>query len=74
MWEQYKKTAKLIQPVIVIVCVAIYFMTGRQMLVAATFFVVMELGAVVGAAWGARLKRRTMPREEELPLARRRGL
>jgi hypothetical protein len=55
MWEHYKKTFKGIQVVIWLVAAAVYVFFGRQWQPAAAFFVVMQIGAVVGAAWAARL-------------------
>jgi uncharacterized membrane protein YqjE len=73
MWEQYKRTARFIQAAILLTCVVVYFWTGGQLLAAITFFVVMQVGAIVGAAWGANFKRReaiAAARRGELPLER----
>jgi hypothetical protein len=56
MWEQYKKTFAKTQGVIVAVTAGTYIYLGHMALRSATFFVVMELAAVVGAMWGWRLK------------------
>jgi hypothetical protein len=77
MWEQYKKTAKFMQAFILLACVAIYFSTGRQLMAVLIFFLVMEIGALFGAAWGARIKNRTEAaarRRGELPLERGKGV
>ena len=56
MWQQYKRTAPFIQTAILVFSVGIYLTFHQLVLVAAMFFVVMQLGAVVGAAWAYRLK------------------
>lgn len=58
VWEQYRKTLMPLQVFILAATVTMYFIAGREMLVAAVVFVVMQLGSLIGAAWGARLKRR----------------
>ena len=55
MWEHYKKTFKGIQVVIWLVAIAVYVFFGRQWQQAATFFVFMQISAVMGAVWAARL-------------------
>ena len=73
MWEQYKKTAKYMQAFIFLACIAIYFMTERQPIAVLTFFLVMQLCALMGASWGARLKYKTdvdARRRGKLPLER----
>jgi chromate transport protein ChrA len=66
MWEQYKKTARYMQALILLACVAIYFTTWQWMAVL-VFFVMMQVSAFLGAAWGARIKERANK------AARRRG-
>ena len=58
MWEQYKKTFAKTQAVIVVVTAATYFLMGELAARSAVFFVMMQLGAVAGAAWGVRLRRK----------------
>jgi uncharacterized membrane protein YfcA len=60
MWEHYKKTFKSVQAAIAIATVAIYFGLGHLPIVTAVFFVVMQLGSLVGAAWGARLRNKIL--------------
>ena len=55
MLEQYKKTFLNMQLVIGVVTVCLLGWSHLWS-VAATFFFVMQLGAVVGAMWGARLR------------------
>ena len=61
MWQQYKKTFTGMQVVITIVTVAVYFGMGRLPALAGLFFLTMQAGALLGAAWAARLKRRLSP-------------
>lgn len=56
MWNEYKRTARFIQSAIFLFTVGIYLTFHQLVLVAAMFFVVMQLGAVVGAMWAYRLK------------------
>ena len=56
MWAQYKKTFVYVQLVIALVVVAVYGSSNRQLPVAAVYFVIMQVGAVLGASWAARLK------------------
>jgi hypothetical protein len=44
------------QAVIAIVTLAALFATGGRVPAAAVFFAVMQLGAVLGAMWGVRLR------------------
>jgi hypothetical protein len=57
-WEQYKKNFSTMQAVILIATIAIYMYLGHEMPRAAVFFSMMELGAILGAIWGVRLKRK----------------
>jgi hypothetical protein len=58
MWDQYKRTFGRTQAVIAVVTAASYFYLGRFAARSALFFIVMQLAAFVGAAWGVRLKRK----------------
>ena len=73
MWEQYKKTLPVMQATILIATIIIYFAASRQWPVALFFFIVMQVGALAGAAWGARLKRKIKQRDDALPLERKRN-
>jgi hypothetical protein len=57
MWEQYKKTFLGMQTVMGFIAAGVLLGTHR-LFAAAVFFVVMQLGAVLGAMWGSRLKSR----------------
>jgi hypothetical protein len=55
MWDHYRKTFKGIQVVIWLVAIGVYVFFGRQWQQAAIFFVFMQISAVMGAVWAARL-------------------
>lgn len=58
--EQYKKTFRAMQAAIAVATVAIFLMTHHMWFVTATFFVVMQVGAALGAAWGTRLRNKVL--------------
>ena len=62
MWDQYKRTLVGMQLTIAAFTAGAYVMTYRSLASAALFFVVMQVGAVFGAYWGARLKSRNQSR------------
>ena len=61
MWEHYRRTLKPVQAAIATVTVAIYFGMHRMWFVAAVFFLMMQVGALFGALWGQRLRRKMQP-------------
>ena len=61
MWEQYKKTFGRMQTVIALVTGAVFLGMNQMWFVTATFFLTMQVGAVVGAMWATRLKRKLRP-------------
>ena len=61
MWEHYKKTLFRMQVFILLISGALYYTLGRRFLMAVTFYAIMQLGALVGAWWGDRLRRRLHP-------------
>ena len=70
MWEQYRKTLIGTQLFILSICA---LMVYRRVPIGgvAVFFVVMQLGAVIGARWAARLKRKIIESKQgkdDLPL------
>jgi uncharacterized membrane protein YfcA len=71
MWEQYRKTAVVMQGFIVAACAAMKYFMRLPWPAVAVMFVVMQLGALLGAWWGARLRRKLTAQEEELPLRRK---
>ena len=56
MWAHYQKTFLRIQAVIAMVTLAALLATGFRLPAAAVFFAVMQVGAILGAMWGVRLK------------------
>ena len=68
MWKHYRKTFVRMQIVIAIVTGIVFFVAQRQLPPAVLFFVVMQIGAIVGAIWAARLTALIQRRAEGLPL------
>jgi len=62
MWEHYKETFPRVQLMIAFITATVFFGLHRMWFVTATFFLVMQLGSLVGAAWASRLKRKLRPR------------
>ena len=62
MWDYYRKTLPRIQLFIALITVGLYFVLAHRWSMAAAFFVMMQVGAVVGAWWGNRLRERLHPR------------
>jgi uncharacterized membrane protein YfcA len=61
MWDHYRKTLVRMQIFIAGASAALYYALGRRWIVALTFFAMMQVGAVVGAWWGDRLRRKLRP-------------
>jgi hypothetical protein len=57
MFEQYRKTLVGTQPVIGLVTLSVFVQTHR-VVAAAAYFAIMQVGALVGAAWAASMKNR----------------
>jgi hypothetical protein len=70
MWEQYKKTVARTQVLIALVTIAA-LIASRRLYVASGFFIAMQLGAVFGAMWAARLRRLFLHRRSALSERRR---
>ena len=69
MWEQYRKTLIPTQIVVAIVCLSMLLLFSAPWQGVAAIFVAMQIGAVLGARWGVRLKRKVeASRGERLPL------
>jgi hypothetical protein len=62
MIEHYRKSFFGMQSFIAVVVVAVYFAMNRRVVPAATFFLTMQIGALVGAAWASRLRRKVQGR------------
>ena len=72
MWEQYRKTVVLMQLFIVAACAAALFLAKFHWLAVLVMFVIMQLGAVMGAWWAASLQAAHRARQDRLPLQGRR--
>ena len=57
MLERYRRTFFITQASIAAVTVAV-FVKSQRLAAAAAFFATMQVGALVGALWAARLKRK----------------
>jgi hypothetical protein len=69
MWEQYQRTFRSMQALILVVTLGVMAGTHRWT-TAGAFFVTMQLGAIFGAKWGNQIKQRTRRPDE---LSARRG-
>ncbi|HVZ37200.1 MAG TPA: hypothetical protein VG963_32480 [Polyangiaceae bacterium] len=58
MWEQYKRTFVGMQAFILVAVLCI-LIGSHRVYAAGVFLIAMQLGALFGAMWGARLKRLT---------------
>jgi hypothetical protein len=67
MLDQYRKTFIRMQITIAVVTAAVYLGLGHQWRMAAMFFAVMQISAVIGAHWAVRLRALVL-RREALPL------
>jgi uncharacterized membrane protein YfcA len=71
MLEFYRKTLLRVQIFILFVCLVLWWQAKVPPVGVAVFLGVMEVGAVIGAWWGARLKRKVDDRLGVLPLKNR---
>ena len=69
MWEQYRKTLFATQLFILTVC-GLMIYGHVQFTGVLVVFVVMQLGALIGARWAARLRRKVLESKskDDLPL------
>jgi hypothetical protein len=58
MLEQYKRTFVPTQLIIAIITLVVLVRTTHQWFVTAVFFFTMQVGALAGSLWAARLRRR----------------
>ena len=72
MWAQYKKTLLISQLFIVGVCAALWYYKRMHPAALGVVFLTMQLASLLGAWWGAWLKRRIERDDKTLPLQRRR--
>jgi len=61
MWEQYKKTFFRMQLAIALVCVGIYLRFTHALLPMLPFFLILQIASLLGAHWGAQLRKRFNP-------------
>ena len=71
MWAQYRKTFWPMQAMILAVTLAVYFGFDRFFARAMVFWVIMQMGALIGAVWAARIKSYVRGNESRLPLEKR---
>ena len=69
MWEQYKRTFRSMQALMIVVTLVVMSWTHNWR-AALAIFMTMQLGAVLGAMWGHSIKLRTRRPDE---LSARRG-
>ena len=62
MWDHYKKTFGSVQTAIALATVFIFFQFHHMWFVTGVFFLMMQLGSVLGALWANRLRRKMQPR------------
>ena len=67
MWDQYKRTFLGMQLVIAAVATLTFFVS-HFWAHAVVFFFIMQLGSVLGAAWGNRLRRRIQARQYQMSI------
>lgn len=68
MWELYRKTLIPMQLLIVAACVTFYYITGKHWQPILVVFLVMQVGSLAGAWWGARMRQRISRSRDDLPL------
>lgn len=70
MWEQYRKFFIPTQIFILAMCGSLWYFGHAPIPAILLLLAVMEIGAVLGAAWGARLKSKINRGQDRLPLDR----
>jgi uncharacterized membrane protein YfcA len=68
MWEQYRKTLIPTQVVVAIVCLGVLILFHAPWQGVLAMFLAMQIGAILGARWGVRLKRKVEASQGRLPL------
>ena len=70
MWAQYRKTLIPTQFLVLTICLCMLFLFKAPWPTILAVFAAMEIGAVLGARWAVRLRRKIeASRGERLPLA-----
>jgi hypothetical protein len=72
MFKQYRKTLIPSQILILAICAFFHFSGRSNPRFILLLFIAMQLGAVLGAWWGSRLKRQIQDADKRLPLENRR--
>ena len=57
MWDQYKRTFRSMQALMIVVTLVVMSWT-RSTTFTATLYLTMQLGAVLGAMWGHQIRQR----------------
>jgi uncharacterized membrane protein YfcA len=70
MWQTYWKRFPVMQGMILILCAIMLFVIKLHWVQVAATFVIMQLGAVLGAWYGTRLRKRIESRPDDLSLRR----
>jgi len=71
MWVQYRKTLIPTQIVVAIVCLCMLLLFNAPWQGVAAIFAAMQIGAILGARWGLRLKGKIEASGGRLPLSPR---
>jgi len=71
MWAQYRKTLIPTQIVVLIVCLCMLLLFKAPWQGIVAIFAAMQIGAILGARWAVRLKRKIEASRGRLPLSQR---
>jgi uncharacterized membrane protein YfcA len=68
MWEQYRKSFKIMQVFILLLCAAAYFLAKMPLPAVIFLWLALQLGSLAGAWWGSRIRRQIEKQDKGLPL------
>ena len=68
LWGQYRKTRIATQLLIIAISLFLMFFTSTPPLTVLIYFAIMQIFAILGAAWSARLRRKMLAAQNRLPL------
>ena len=68
MWTQYRKTLIPTQILVVTVCLCTFLLFKAPWQGVLAIFVAMQIGAILGARWAVRLRRKIEAARDPLPL------
>ena len=71
MWEQYRKTLIPTQFIVLTICLCTLLLFKAPWQGVLAIFVAMQIGAILGARWAVRLKRKIEVSRGGLPLSQR---